>query len=168
MINIGRIMHCFNNIKNKNKVIKNDDIFKNKYFLIVDDNEINIKIIKKYLTILGINKKYIFHAKNGEIALNIYNKYTFDVIISDIEMPICDGFQMVNRLKINKVNQINQNKNLPIIFMTASQDELILNKIKMMNIPYMLKPINKNILYILLIELIINNTKNSPKMKIHF
>ena len=77
-------------------------------------------------------------------------------------MPMCDGFQLANVLK---KNNINPNNNTPIIFMTASDDETILNKIKFHDIPYISKPINKNKLYGLIIELIINNTIESFKNK---
>ena len=153
---IKKIKCYFDNMKNKkkNNVIVNSEILKNKYFLIVDDNKINIKIIKKFLELLNIKKKHIFCAENGIVALNMCEQNIFDVIISDIEMPMCDGFQLENLLRKSKINK---NNDVPIIFMTASNDQFILNKIKINDNPYLLKPINKNKLHALLIESIINN-----------
>lgn len=156
IFNIKNILCCFDNIKNN--TITNNQILKNKNILIVDDNDINIKIVKNFLHILNVEKKNIMCANNGHIALKICNKYIFDIIISDIEMPECNGIEMVNKLKSNKENI---NHNVPIIFMSASDNEMILNDITKMNIPFLSKPINKNMLHLLLIDIISNTDTQS-------
>ncbi len=55
-------------------------------------------------------------AQNGIEALELLNDETFDIIITDIMMPLLDGFSLVE--KIRKAGS-----NVPIIFMTARDDK---------------------------------------------
>ncbi len=55
-------------------------------------------------------------AQNGIEALELLNDETFDIIITDIMMPLLDGFSLVE--KIRKTGS-----NVPIIFMTARDDK---------------------------------------------
>lgn len=53
---------------------------------------------------------------NGLEALELFEKNKFDIILSDIMMPVLDGFSFVEKIR-------NQNTNIPIIFMTARDDK---------------------------------------------
>lgn len=67
--------------------------------LIVDDNPINISILKKSLFKILSNKKTeerlvikrLKEASNGQEALDLLNQYHFDIIFLDIDMPILNG-----------------------------------------------------------------------------
>jgi CheY-like chemotaxis protein len=61
--------------------------------LIVDDNPINIHILKKSLSKLlnTTTIKRLEEANNGIEALNLLNQYHFDIIFLDIDMPILNG-----------------------------------------------------------------------------
>jgi CheY-like chemotaxis protein len=66
-------------------------------------------------------KDYTIHrALNGKDALEIYWKNSdIDIILTDINMPIMDGFELIERVRID-------NKDVIIIAMTAiSTDEQI-------------------------------------------
>lgn len=56
-----------------------------------------------------------FHAKNGLIALEATEKYHFDLIFMDIQMPGMDGLEVLKRLKEN-----NTTSSIPVIAFTAS------------------------------------------------
>lgn len=54
-------------------------------------------------------------AKNGLVALKATEKYQFDLIFMDIQMPGMDGFDVLERLKANPATS-----EIPIIAVTAS------------------------------------------------
>lgn len=58
--------------------------------LIVDDNEANRKLLTQLLRPLSIQTK---EAENGQVAIEIWEKWQPDIIWMDMHMPIIDGFK---------------------------------------------------------------------------
>jgi CheY-like chemotaxis protein len=46
----------------------------------------------------GLN---VFEASNGKEALEYLDKQQFDVVITDIEMPVMNGLELVSRIRSN-------------------------------------------------------------------
>ena len=95
-------------IINKNRSIHNESI------LLVEDNKINKIVIKKMLQEIGYNK--IKTASNGLEALKLMEKYKFDIILMDIQMPELDGIETT---QIIRKNEKNSGEHIPIIAITA-------------------------------------------------
>ncbi|WP_214070242.1 PAS domain-containing hybrid sensor histidine kinase/response regulator [Mucilaginibacter sp. dw_454] len=77
--------------------------------LIVDDNKMNLLIASRFL------KKWkaeVDEAQNGQIAVDMANSKTYDLIIMDLQMPVMDGFEATRAIK--KLLPL-----LPIIALTA-------------------------------------------------
>lgn len=66
-------------------------------FLIVDDNEAHRKIIKE--TIEGICRADFVEAENGEDALIKLAQITPNAIITDLNMPVMDGFTFIQNVR---------------------------------------------------------------------
>lgn len=77
--------------------------------LIVDDNAKIRKLIEIYLKQEGYN---IFHAGNGNQALQVLDRISVDLVIADIMMPEMDGYELTKILR-------NTNYSLPIFMVTA-------------------------------------------------
>ncbi len=77
--------------------------------LIVEDHKINQMLIKKNIEQEGFVCKI---ANNGLEAVNLVKKENFDIILTDIMMPIMDGFESSKIIK-------KMRHNLPIIAITA-------------------------------------------------
>lgn len=82
--------------------------------LIVDDNPINIVILKKGLDKLFTRKKpHITEACNGIEVLELLTKNTFDIILLDIDMPLLNGIDTTKCIR-------NKGQMIPIIAVTSN------------------------------------------------
>ena len=81
--------------------------------LLVDDQNSNLKIIKDTLRDSG--EKYEIHfANDGKTAYEIALKVIPDLVISDWEMPVMDGIQLIRLLKLNP-----NTRKIPVIMATG-------------------------------------------------
>ena len=78
--------------------------------LVVEDNKVNQLLIKHILTDLNIISEIV---SNGQEALNILERRSFDLVLMDIQMPVLDGYATVKVMRKNSALQI------PVIAMTA-------------------------------------------------
>ena len=80
-----------------------------KTILIAEDNDSN------YILMTYILKKYyqFERAKNGQEAVEMAEKNTYDIVLMDIKMPIMDGLEATKAIK-------EKFPNLPIIALTAN------------------------------------------------
>lgn len=81
-----------------------------KLLLIEDDINLSFIIKSNLEEILGGYE--IVTATNGEEGIQALKEYTPDIIVSDIDMPVLDGIEMVKRIR-----QVD--KNMPILFATG-------------------------------------------------
>jgi len=82
------------------------------HILVVDDNEQNIYILEK---ILGAQGYMVDTAKNGSEALERGKQNPPDLIISDILMPVMDGFELCRQWKKDP-----SLASIPFVFYTAT------------------------------------------------
>jgi PAS domain S-box-containing protein len=87
------------------------NVFSHMKFLIVDDSEDTIAMLKDLLTIAGAR---VTTATNGAEALLIAAENKFDVILSDISMPGMDGFEFLARLR-----KIDGRQDVPVVAITG-------------------------------------------------
>lgn len=88
--------------------------FNTKTILVVDDNEVNILIAKRFLGKWGFT---IDFASNGEEAIHKIIENTYDLVFMDIRMPGIDGFDATRIIREIPGEYF---KNLPIVALTAS------------------------------------------------
>ncbi len=82
--------------------------------------------------------KEVYSASNGEVGLNLFKKKSPDIILTDSKMPIMGGFEMSE--KIRKID-----KNIPIIFVSAQNENHFVEKLKSINInSCLLKPVSRD------------------------
>ncbi len=109
------------------------------HILIVDDQEINIYIIKEYLE----DEEYILHgALDGNIALQKLEAEPdkYDVVLLDRMMPNLDGLEVLRRIKSNP-----QLEHLPVILQTAmARKEEIQEGIRAGAYYYLTKPFDED------------------------
>ncbi|MEL7585711.1 MAG: ATP-binding protein [Prolixibacteraceae bacterium] len=64
--------------------------FKNYHFLLVDDEEFNLHLLKNILKKWGVSYT---EATNGKMAVSLASETNFDLIFMDVRMPVLDGFE---------------------------------------------------------------------------
>lgn len=70
-----------------------------KTVLIVEDEKMIRQGIKTMVQRSGVNIDEILDAPNGEIALDILNSHSVDLMFTDIRMPKMDGIQLVKEVQ---------------------------------------------------------------------
>ncbi len=85
------------------------------YILVVDDNEINLKLLSK---ILGLGGYEVGTAHNGQDALDQIRKRMPDLAILDVMMPDMDGYELCATLRKPPFDT-----KIPIVMLTAMNDE---------------------------------------------
>ena len=64
--------------------------------LLVEDYPTNQKVAMKHLSQQGYN---ITLAENGKIAVDLFKKKQFDLILMDIQMPVMDGYEATHLIR---------------------------------------------------------------------
>ncbi|WP_456423006.1 ATP-binding protein [Lutibacter sp.] len=114
--------------------------------LVVDDN----KEVLTYISNLFKNSYKILQAANGKEGIELALKYVPDIIISDVMMPIKDGIELCNTLKVDE-----RTNHIPIILLTAKAgDENKITGIKTGADAYITKPFNNEFLQLKVTQLI--------------
>lgn len=85
--------------------------------LIAEDNQVNQFLIKNQLEQLGCDVTIVC---NGKIALEKLNQQKFDIVITDCQMPVIDGFELAKQIRQNEIATI---RDLPIIGLTADNSK---------------------------------------------
>jgi PAS domain S-box-containing protein len=87
------------------------DIF-NASILIVDDQESNVILLEQLLAESGYSA--VTSTKNPKEVCALYRKNRYDLILLDLQMPVMDGFEVLEGLKANSNGDY-----LPVLVITA-------------------------------------------------
>lgn len=125
--------------------------------LIVEDN-VELLMLMKHL----LSRKYrVETARNGGEAVEVIEKSEIDLIISDVMMPVMDGYELVKYVK-NSVDY----SHLPVILLTAKAQES--DKMDALTVgadEYMTKPFKMKELQLRIDNLIANRQRISREFK---
>ncbi len=92
-----------------------------KQALIVDDHDVNLRLLSGFLNRLGYN--YV-EAKNGNEAIQKASQRRFDIVFMDIHMPEVDGIEATKAIRNHSPN-----KETPIVALTADAISFNLKKL---------------------------------------
>jgi two-component system chemotaxis response regulator CheY len=81
-------------------------------FLIVDDFSTMRRIVRGLLKEMGCNNAD--EAEDGAVALNMLRQQRYDFVVSDINMPNMNGFDLLKSIKADEAL-----KHLPVLMVTA-------------------------------------------------
>jgi len=91
-------------------------IYKNQFLkvLIIDDSSMVLRHQERILNLLNIS---VYKASNGVEALKVLKENEIDFVITDIEMPLMDGIELVK--EIRKEKNVDE---LPILVLSSSNN----------------------------------------------
>jgi signal transduction histidine kinase/DNA-binding response OmpR family regulator len=110
------------------------------HILLVEDNVLNRKVMLGFLQDTNVQ---VDIAENGLIALEKLQKYSYDLVLMDIQMPEMDGLTATKEIR-----QTLKLLDLPIVAMTAHamQSDVDKSREAGMN-THLIKPIDPDVLY---------------------
>ena len=109
--------------------------------LIVDDSKDIRDILSKVISLMGFEAAV---ASNGNEALNLFLTNSFDLVLTDLEMPDIDGWTLALHIK-------DKSPNTPVVLITGSEKEAVMERLKGSSIdsilfkPFMLEDIQKTV-----------------------
>lgn len=125
--------------------------------LIVDDQESILKTAEAILKRAGYE---VYTASDGYIALEKISIFTFDLLITDANMPGISGFDLVKSLRMGE-----KTRHMPIIMLTSRQEKRDVEKAIQAKVDdYVIKPIDPETLVIKVTSMLANasaGAKNS-------
>ncbi len=90
---------------------------KNAKILIVDDLESNIDVLKGLLEIEGYLN--VESTTDPRKVIGLVNTFDPELMLLDLMMPHLTGFEVMEKLKTERLKSLNPNKYLPILVLTA-------------------------------------------------
>ncbi|MBF0312553.1 MAG: response regulator [Oligoflexia bacterium] len=105
-----------------NEDLKTSELFTTGAYriLIAEDTPVQLKRLKFYLE---KNNYYVRCACNGKEAFDELDKDVFDIVITDVQMPVMDGIELLEKIRGDE-----RKKHLPVMIMTTMDtDEMSLN-----------------------------------------
>jgi two-component system NtrC family sensor kinase len=111
-----------------------------KCVLVVDDDPMNLKVMKGFLTLDGYDAVV---AESGSEALERLTGGDVDLVVLDVRMPEMDGYEVCRRIRAKAAHA-----RMPIIFLTADQAD---EKRELLGLDaggdeYLHKPISRRVL----------------------
>jgi CheY-like chemotaxis protein len=88
--------------------------------LVAEDNKNIQNVVSRILDFMGFEVAF---AANGVEALSLFLKNSFDLVLTDLEMPIMDGWSLTHSIK-------ERSPNTPVVLMTGADRETVLKKVK--------------------------------------
>jgi len=110
-------------------------ILKSSTLLLAEDDKF---VRESFGRVLSLYVGNILLAKDGEEALELFEKEQPDIIITDVKMPKLNGIELIKKIR-------EENRSIPIIITSAYSDrEYLLDAIKLSLVEYIIKPMKES------------------------
>jgi len=111
------------------------EIILNQSSILLAEDEQRVRESFKKVLLLYVDNVYT--AGDGEEAYEFYKKHNPSIIITDIKMPKMNGLELIKKIR-------QKNKEIPIIVTSAYTDQdFLLESIKLSLVEYIIKPIKE-------------------------
>lgn len=120
------------------------------HILLVDDSNVVKAVLMKILAGSTLAIDQVFDAANGVEALKILNANAIDLVITDINMPHMDGFELIERMRLDMML-----KDIPIIVISTEGSLTRVSYLEEMGIKgYLRKPFSSQDIHNILNEVL--------------
>ncbi len=103
--------------------------------LIVDDSAVMRSMILKTMRLSGLELGNIYQGSNGQEGLDILEQHWVDLIILDINMPVMDGEEMIDRMQLKP-----EMKNIPTVVISTEGSDARIDRLLHKGILFIHKP----------------------------
>lgn len=93
---------------------------KTRRILVVDDTKAIRDVLSDMLSIMGYE---VVVASSGHEGLNRFLKSSFELVLTDLDMPGIDGCTLALHIK-------DKSPNTPVVLMTGSEEEAVIKKLR--------------------------------------
>lgn len=114
-----------------------------KKILVIDDMKITRKLLMKFLIKFGAEENNLTEAGNGKEGMELVQANSYDLIISDWNMPEMSGLELLRFCKTNE-----STKDVPFVLLTSeSESSQIAEALDSRVDLYLVKPIHEDDFY---------------------
>lgn len=103
--------------------------------LIVDDSAVMRSMILKSLRMAGLDIATAHQATNGQEGLALLEEHPIDVVIADINMPVMNGEEMIQRIRSD-----DKTKDIPILVVSTEGSETRKESLIQQGVAFIHKP----------------------------
>ena len=117
--------------------------------LVADDSVVARSVILKTLRLTGIELGEIHQAANGRQAIDILEKHWIDLLFLDINMPVMNGEEVVEKIRKNSLWA-----DLPIVVVSTEGSETRIERLISMGAKFIHKPYTPEAIRNVVLEII--------------
>ncbi len=86
--------------------------------LVVDDSAVMRRLILRTLELTGLQLGHVEEAGNGAVALEALESDPFDLALVDINMPVMDGEELIDRMRAD-----HRHEDVPVLVVSTERGE---------------------------------------------
>lgn len=116
--------------------------------LVVDDSSVMRKMIIRTLNMSGVSIGNIYEAGDGQRGLEQLDENWIDLLFIDVNMPVMDGMEMLNRVRNNPETQ-----DLPVLIISTESNQKRIEEISENRAGFVHKPFTPETLREKIVEL---------------
>jgi two-component system chemotaxis response regulator CheY len=116
--------------------------------LVVDDSAVMRGIIIKTLRLSGLPLSEVHQAANGQEGLQMLDQHWVDLALVDINMPIMNGEEMIDRMRSNP-----ETASLPVLVVSTESSETRIEALTQKGASFVHKPFTPETLRAKIIEM---------------
>jgi two-component system chemotaxis response regulator CheY len=110
--------------------------------MIVDDSPAMRSFVRRVLDLSGLETECCLQASNGHEALDLMDNNRVDLVLTDINMPVMDGEQLLRRMSVNEIL-----RTIPVVVISTDSTECRIQKMMTLGAKgYVAKPFTPEIL----------------------
>ncbi len=103
--------------------------------LVVDDSGVMRAMVLKTIRMAGLQLAEVHEAANGQEGFHLLESHWIDLAIVDINMPVMNGEEMIDRMKDNP-----KMKDIPVVVISTEGSKARIERLQHKGVTFIYKP----------------------------
>jgi len=103
--------------------------------LVVDDSKVMRAMVLKTMGMAEIPLSEVYEASNGQEGLDLLDNHWIDLAIVDINMPVMNGEELIDRMKENP-----ETKDIPVVVISTEGSKARIERLQRKGATFIHKP----------------------------